>query len=159
VSEKTVDAERTQEKLDLEAAGLRSPDKAASLRLAAILIVVNVLLVLLVCLVLRSQRVPLIQCIVALGVARHLYRLRPSAEAWALGLSVIAGVIGPLLFFRQQPFLAALLDSLPVWGVSGALILLLVGEPGKGRRALAVALFCVLTVGLYVLAIAGHYWR
>ena len=36
----------------------RSPDKAASLRLAAILLVVNVLLVLLVCLVLRSPRVP-----------------------------------------------------------------------------------------------------
>lgn len=140
-----------------ETAGIRSPDKAASLRLAAILLVVNVFVVLLVCLVLRSRQVPLIQCAVALGVARHLYRLRPSAEAWALGLSAIAGIIGPLIFFRQMPVLAAVLESLPIWGVSGALLLLLVGEAGKARRILAVVVFCLLTVGIYLLAIAGHY--
>jgi hypothetical protein len=116
-----------------------SPDKAASLRLAAILLVVNVLLVLLVCLVLRSQRVPLIQCIVALGVAQHLYRQRPAAAAWAIGLSAIAGLIGPLIYFRQEPFIAALLQSLPIWGVSGALLLLLIGDAGRTRRALAIA--------------------
>jgi hypothetical protein len=151
--------ESNEQRLDLEAAGLRSPDKAASLRLAAILLVVNVLVLLLVCLILRSTQVPLIQIVVALGLARHLYRLRPSAEAWALGLSAIAGVISPLVAFWHYPFLAALLQSLPVWGLSGALLLLLIGEPGKQRRIAAVAVYAVLTVGIYGLAVAGQLLR
>ena len=148
-----------EQRLDLEAAGLRSPDKAASLRLAAILLVVNVLVTLLVCLLLRSTKVPLIQIVVALGLARHLYRLLPSAEAWALGLAAIAGVISPLAAFRQDPFLTALGQSLPVWGLSFALFLLLIGEPGKQRRIAAVAVYAVLTVGVYGLAVAGQLLR
>jgi hypothetical protein len=151
--------ENNEQRLDLEAAGLRSPDKAASLRLAAVLLVVNVLVLLLVCLLLRSTKVPLIQIVVALGLARHLYRLRPSAEAWALGLAAIAGVISPLVLFWQYPFLQALLGSLPVWGLSGALLLLLIGEPGKKRRIAAVALYVVLTVGVYAFAVAGQLAR
>jgi hypothetical protein len=137
--------------------GPRSPDQVAALRLAAVLLVANVLVTLLVCLVLSSPRVPLIQCMVALGLAGYLYKLLPNAEAWTLGLAGIAGVISPLLFFRQMPFLAAVLESLPVWGLSISLFLLLLGDPGKIRRVLAVAVFCVLTVGIYLLAIAGHY--
>src|ERR1700755_2589587 len=97
--------EHDEQRLELEAAGLRSPDKAASLRLAAVLLVVNVLVLLLVCLLLRSSKVPLIQIVVALGLARPLSRLRPSAEPWALGLAAVAGVISPLVAFRQYPFL------------------------------------------------------
>jgi hypothetical protein len=152
-------SENNEQRLGLEAAGLPSPDKAASLRLAAILLVVNVLVLLLVCLLLRSTQVPLIQIVVALGLARHLYRLRPSAEAWALGLAAVAGVISPLLAFRQYPFLPALGQSLPVWGLSLALFLLLIGEPGRARRIAAVAVYVVLTVGIYSLAVGEHLLR
>lgn len=151
--------ENNEQRLDLEAAGLRSPDKAAALRLAAILLVVNVLVTLLVCLLLRSTKVPLIQIVVALGLARYLYRLLPGAEAWALGLAAIAGVISPLILFWQYPFLTALGQSLPVWGLSATLFLLLIGEPGKGRRIAAVAVYAVLTVGIYSLAVAGQLAR
>ena len=151
--------ENDQPRLGPEAAGLRSPDQAAALRLAAVLLVVNVLVLLLVCLLLRSTKVPLIQIVVALGLAPHLYLLRPNAEAWTLGLAAVAGVISPLVAFRQYLFLAALGQSLPVWGLSLALFLLLIGEPRKARRIAAVALYVLLTVGIYALAVAGQLSR
>lgn len=44
---------------------------------------------------------------------------------------------------------------LGTWGVAGALVLLLTGEPGPWRRAAALAVFVLLTGSFYLLALAS----
>src|SRR5207245_1561864 len=104
----------------------------------------------------RVQQIPLLQMIISLFLAYYLFKLRPRAEALTLGLAILASVVQPLLLFWKLPVSAALIESLPVWGMTGALLLLLTGDPSRARRLTALALFCVFTVGLYALAIVGR---
>jgi hypothetical protein len=148
--------EKTKEQLNTEAAQGRSPDQIAALRWAAVLLVVNVFLVLLLALVFHLERIPLLSIIVALALARHLYKLRPGTETITLGLAALATVVAPLMSFWRLPMGEAFFESVAVWGMTGPLFLLLLGDPARSRRIAAVAVFCVFRVGIYALAAMGH---
>jgi len=145
---------QTEADKDREAAELRSPDKTAALQLAAILLFTNVLLTIVLAIVLRITNIPIISMVISLGLAYYLFKLRPRAEALALGLTILGAITQPLvLFINVKPPSAAAIQAIPLVGTIGAMFLLLLGEPTRARRALAVALFAVLTCGFYGFAI------
>ncbi|MGH9364347.1 MAG: hypothetical protein ACRD1B_03655 [Thermoanaerobaculia bacterium] len=119
----------------------------------------NVAVTLVLAIVFHITQIPLLQIIIALVLAYYLYKLRPRAEALALGLALLGAVLQPVLLLMRFPVLTALLEALPMWGTTSALLLLLIGDPSRGRRTAAIALFGVLTVGLYTLAIMGRLGR
>ena len=145
----------SEEQKDAEAAEGRSPDKIASLKLAAILYVVNALDTVAVSIVLRVP-VPIIMLGISLGLAYYLYKLRPRAEALALGLTVLGAIAQVVALFTRESTSVAALEAIPALGTTGAFFLLLVGEPRRRRRILALVLYGVLSVGFYVLAIIGR---
>jgi hypothetical protein len=145
---------QTEADKDREAAQLRSPDKAAALQLAAILLFSNVLLTIVLAIVLKVTNVPIISMVISLGLAYYLFKLRPRAEALALGLTILGAITQPLLLFLNiKPLGAAAIQAIPLVGMIGAMFLLLVGEPTRKRRAVAIALFAILTCGFYGFAI------
>jgi hypothetical protein len=144
-------APRVEQKSAAAAIG-RSPDQIAALRVAALLMLANAVLSILVAIVFRTQRMPIVQIVLSLFLSYYLYTLRPHAEALALGLAVLAAIVLPVLYLRSGvPIYIAVLESLPALGTAGALTLLLTGEPNFARRATGVTVFCVFNVGFYVL--------
>jgi len=150
---------QTEAEKDAQAAEGRSPGQIAALRLAALLLVANVAMTIAVVMVYRIAQVPILPMLIALGLAYYLYKLRPRAEALAIGLSLLGAILQPTLLLLHYPFIYALFESLPVLGTSGAVLLLLTGDSGRARRNAAIAIFCVFTVGFYGLAIAGRLAR
>jgi hypothetical protein len=129
----------------------RSTDQIAALRLAALLMLVSAVLSILVAIVFRSQRMPIVQIVLGIFLSYYLYTLRPHAEALALGLAVLGAIVLPILYLRSGvPIYVALLESLPALGTAGAMTLLLTGDPNFARRATGVTVFGVFTVGFYV---------
>jgi hypothetical protein len=147
---------QTEEDKDREAAMSRSPEKAAALRLAAILLFVNVGATVVIALVLHITNIPIVSMVISLGLAFYLYKLRPRAEALALGLTILGAITQPLVLFSKFPPATAAIESIPVFGMVGAMFLLLVGEPARKRQIAAVGLFAALTGGSYGLAILGR---
>jgi len=142
------------------AAIARSPDQIAALRLAALLLLANAVLSILVAIVFRTQRMPIVQIVLSILLSYYLYTLRPHAEALALGLAVLAAIVLPILYLRSGvPIYITVLESLPALGTAGALTLLLTGEPNFARRATGVTVFCVFNVGFYVLLMVLRFSR
>ena len=122
-----------------------SPDAVKSYRLASLLLGLNALLLTLVAVLTPGPGFPVVPVGVALLLARALYQLKSN---WADAVVVIAvggTSLQTLLQLWAQPPGDAILASLGSWGVAGALVLLLTGEPGPKRRAAAVAVFLTLT--------------
>ncbi len=145
----------TEADRDAEAALGRSPDQVAALRLAAMLIVVNVLAEIAVVVALRIPGFPVFRVIIGCIVAFYLYRLRPRAETFAQGVAVVGSVLAPVLYLANRvPVADAVISSLPVWGVSAAVLMLLTGDPSRARRIGAVAVFVIFTIGSYFVLVA-----
>ena len=143
-------APRVEQKSVAAAIG-RSPDQIAALRVAALLMLANAVLSILVAIVFRTQRMPIVQIILGIFLSYYLYTLRPQAEAVALGLAVLGAIVLPILYLRSGvPIYVAVLESLPALGTAGAMTLLLTGDPNFARRATGVTVFGVFTVGFYV---------
>jgi hypothetical protein len=152
-------APRVEQKSAAAAIG-RSPDQIAALRLAALLMLANAVLSILVAIVFRTQRMPIVQIVLSIFLSYYLYTLRPRAEALALGLAVLAAIVQPILYLRSGvPIYIAVLESLPALGTAGALTLLLTGDPNVARRAMGVTVFCVFNVGFYVLLMLLRFSR
>jgi heme/copper-type cytochrome/quinol oxidase subunit 4 len=156
---------QTEAEKDAEALIGRSADQIAALRLAALLLIVNALVTATVVILLKGT-IPLVSIAISLGLAFYLYKLRPRAEALALGLTIFAAVVQVLLVLGNTlrgnappgpAFATALIESVPGWATTGALFLLLIGSPSRGRGVAALALYLVFTVGFYVLVIVGAF--
>ncbi len=145
---------QTEADKDAEAAEGRTRDQIISIRTAAVLVLANAILALGLALVFRVESLPVVQIVVSLFLAFYLYRLRPRAEALALGFSLL-GILVSLWFFIQANFVLALVQALPIWATAGALLLLLTGDPHIRRRVVAVLIFFVFNVGPYLLAVIG----
>jgi hypothetical protein len=144
---------RVEQKSAAAAIG-RSPDQIGALRLAALILLANAVLSILVGIVFRTQRMPIVPIVLSVFLSYYLYTLRPRAEALALGLAVLAAIVLPVLYLRSgMPIYIAVLESLPALGTAGALTLLLTGAPNVARRAMGVTVFCIFNVGFYVLLI------
>src|SRR5262249_43391861 len=126
---------QTEADKDREAAELRSSDKSAALQLAAILLFSNVLLTIVLAIALRVTNIPIISMVISRGLAYYLFKLRPRAEALALGLTILGTITQPLLLFLKFPPLEAAIQAIPLVGMIGAMFLLLLGEPTRARRA------------------------
>ena len=136
---------QTPEWLDAEAREGRTPDEIRARRIAAVLIAVNALIGFAFnLLVTHGRTLPLVPLAIGLALAWYLYRLRPRAESLAIGLAILWATLLPLLYFLTVPLAYALVQSLVIWGLAGALLLLLVGQPSRRRQALAIALFLVV---------------
>jgi len=156
---------QTEADKDAEALIGRSADQIAALRLAAFLLIVNALVTATVVILLKGT-IPLVSIAISLGLAFYLYKLRPRAEALALGLTIFAAVIQTLLILVNtiqgnaspgSAFATALIESLPGWATIGALLLLLIGDPSRARRVTALVLYGVFTVGFYALVLIGAF--
>ena len=139
------DAFKTEAEQVAERGRSMSPDAVKGYRLAAILLVLNALLLALLAVLTPGPGFPVVLIGVSLLLARALYQLKSSWAATVVVISVAGTGLQTLLQFWAQPPVDAILDSLGSWGVAGALVLLLTGEPGAGRRAAAVAVFLLLT--------------
>jgi hypothetical protein len=146
---------QTEEWQNEQAAEDRTPDEILAMRIAAVLIAVNALLAFALAALSNARSVPLVPLAIGLVLAWYLYKLRPRAENLAIGIALLSATLLPALYFWRFPFVPALLQSLATWGVSGSLLLLLIGQPGRVRRWVAVALFVVLCCGLHALAFIG----
>ena len=152
---------RTREWLDAEAREGRTTDELRSRRIAAAIIAVNALIGFGFSLLLNDGRtlslLQLASLVVGLALAWYLYKLRPRAETLAIALAVLWSTLLPLLYLLRAPFAYALVQSLVIWGLAGALLLLLVGRPSRRRQALAVALF-VLACILFAIGVLRLLW-
>ena len=149
------EAFKTEAEQVAERAGQMSPDAVKAYRLAAILLAVNALLLALLAVLTPGPGFPVVAIGVALLLARALYQLKSN---WADAVVVIAVAGTGIQTFLQlwaQPFVDAILGSLGAWGIVGALVLLLTGEPSPRRRAVALAVFIILTSSFYLLALAS----
>jgi hypothetical protein len=152
-------APRVDQKSAAAAIG-RSPDQIAALRVAALLLLAKAILSILVAIVFRTQRMPIVQISLGIFLSYYLYTRRPHAEALALGLAVLGAIVLPILYLRSGvPIYIAVLESLPALGTAGALILLLTGDPNFAQRATGVTVFCVFNVGFYVLLMLLRFTR
>jgi len=132
-----------------------SPEAVKGYRLASILLVVNALLLALLALLTPGPSFPWVPIGVALLLARALHQLKSN---WADAVVVIAVAGTGIQTFLQlwaQPPADAILGSLGAWGVVGALVLLLTGEPSPRRRAVALVVFIILTSSFHLLALVG----
>jgi len=148
----------SEEQRDAEAREGRSLDQIAALRLAALFVVIVAVLSLATDLSFsRFGMMSVIRLAIRLVLAFYLYKLRPRAEALALGLAIVGG-IGTILSIAGRltawgylifPFLFAI----PPLGTVGALLLLLLGDPPREKRIAAIVVFVVLVCVPEVLAI------
>jgi hypothetical protein len=139
----------SEEQRDAEAREGRSPDQVAALRLAALLIVLEELLGISAGLAFAGTRAAgqLIGVAIRLVMAYYLYKLRPRAEALALGLTILGGIVtlvGLASSLSQGFSIVPLLDAIPPLGVVGALLLLLIGDPPREKRIAAIVVFAIL---------------
>jgi hypothetical protein len=137
---------------DQQAAEGRSPGEVECLRIAAVIIAANAVLSFFLSFAAKAQGIPVL---FALALSWYLFKLRPRAESLAIGLAIIGAVLGPIVYFWRFPFFPALLQSAASWGVNGAILLLLIGEPGVLRRAVAIGAFVVLSGGVFALSLLG----
>jgi hypothetical protein len=144
---------QTEEWKDQRAAEGRTPDEIRSVRTAAVLIVLNAVLSVLLQLV-AGTRLQVVPFAVALFIGYYLYKLRPRAENLAIGISLLGSTLLPAVYFWRLPLAGAVLQALLVWGTAGAVLLLLLGRAGPVRRRAALTLFVVLTLVVYCLAFA-----
>ena len=148
---------QTPEQLDAEAREGRSEDQIAALRLAAVLILVDTVLTIAFHAVYGTiaRSGAILGTVVRLVLAYYLFKLRPRAEALALGLTILAAVIVVFstagLIMKERSGLPVLL-AIPSIGSVVALLLLLRGDPSKSQRTAAIVIF-VMTVCLPVLAL------
>ena len=149
------DAFKTEAEQVAERGRQMSPDAVKSYRLAAILLVVNALLLALLAVLTPGPGFPVVPVGLALLLARALYQLKSNWADAVVVISVAGTGIQTLLQLWAQPPVDALLGSLGAWGVAGALVLLLTGEPGPSRRAAALAVFIILTGSFYLLALTS----
>lgn len=122
-----------------------SPDAVKSYRLASILLGLNALFLVLLAFLTPGPGFPVVAIGVSLLLARAIYQLKSN---WADAVVVIAvggTSLQTLLQLWARPPGDAILASLGAWGVAGALVLLLTGEPGPGRRVAALAIFLLFT--------------
>jgi len=144
---------RTPEWQDQQAAEGRTSDEIRAVRTASVIIGVNAGLTVVLEFV-AGTKVNVLPFAAALFIGYYLYKLRSRAENLAIGLSIIVATLMPAIYFWLLPLPGAVLQSLLAWGLSGAVLLLLLGQAGPVRRRLAIVLFVVLTLGTYCVAFA-----
>ncbi|HEX4954823.1 MAG TPA: hypothetical protein VF017_15645 [Thermoanaerobaculia bacterium] len=151
--EQALQTKEWREQRDLEG---RSDDEIKGRRLAAILLVTNVVVGTGVSLLVTGSMQSLALFVTPV-LAFYLYKLRPRAENLVTALTIISAVLAPVICFAKYPLLTALALSVENWGVTGPLLLLLLGVPSPARRLTAVAIFVVVTGSLSLLALAAHF--
>lgn len=144
---------QTEQWKDQQAAEGRTPDEIRAVRTAAVIIATNAVLTVALEFVARTK-VNFLPFVAALLIGYYLYKLRSRAENLAIGLSIIIGTLMPAIYFWLLPLAGAVLQSLLAWGLSGAVLLLLLGQAGPVRRRVAIALFVVLSLGTYCVSFA-----
>lgn len=157
----------SEEQRDAEAREGRSPDQIAALQLAAILVVVDAILSLALAIAFGNLPRMVLGIVIRLVMAYYLYKLRPRAEALALGLTILAGVV-TLVGVAMGQVIGGLnvfgfLFAIPALGSVLALLLLLLGDPPREKRIAAVivygALVCLPALILLVLQFTGAIHR
>lgn len=148
------EAFKTEEEKVAERGRQMSPDAVKSYRLASIVLVLNALLLSLLAVLTPGPGFPLVSIGVALLLAGALYQLKSNWADAVVVISVAGTGIQTLLQIWAQPLADAILGSLGAWGVAGALVLLLTGEPSPWRRAAALAVFVILSGSFYLRELA-----
>jgi len=142
----------SEEQRDAEAREGRSPDQIAALRLAAVLVLVDAVLSIAVAVAFgNAPGMLFLGVLIRLVMAYYLFKLRPRAEALALGLTILAGV-ATVVFVTIGQYAGGFnvfgfLFAIPSIGSVAALLMLLLGDPGRAQRRGAVIVFGV-TVAL-----------
>ena len=144
---------QTPEWQDQLAAEGRTPNEIRAVRAAAIIIIVNTFLSVALELV-AGTKVNYLPAVAIFVLGYYLYRLRSRAENLAIGLAIIAGTLLPAIYFWLLSPAGAVLQSSLAWGLSGSVLLLLLGQAGPVRRRVGIALFVVLALGAYGVAFA-----
>lgn len=147
----------SEEQKDADAREGRSPDKIASLKLAALVILTNTFLTIVLALSAPDRGFPIIAIVISLFLSWYLYKLRPRAEALAIGLTLIAAAGGVFLAVGMKFSSVALWSLVPTAGLVASLLLLLIGDPTRARRIAAVAIFAVLVGGAASLLLLGQF--
>ncbi len=130
---------QTEEWKDQQAAEGRTADEIRAVRSAAVIIVVNTVVTVALELV-AGTKVSFLPAVAAVVLGYYLYKLRSRAENLAIGLSIIVGTLMPAIYFWLLPLPGAVIQSLLAWSLSGAVLLLLLGQAGPVRRRVAIAL-------------------
>jgi len=127
-----------------------SPDQVAAHKIAAIILIVNVVITAVAAILLSGgQDIPLVQIVITLVVAQGVYRRAGHWATYAVVVGLAGGVLLPAIAFWQQPLASAIFGTVVTWGVVGATLILLIGNPSRARRMAGIACFLFLTCGGY----------
>jgi hypothetical protein len=127
-------------------------DARKAWRLAAILLVSNVMLSAAVALTSKGHGNG-IAWIVALVLAYNLNHRRVGTSTAVMALAGLGCAIAPFVYFRSNVPGDAWILTASTWGFAASLFMLLLGTPGRARRIGAVITFCLLPGGVAVLII------
>lgn len=147
----------SEEQKDAEAAEGRSADKIAGLRLAALVILANTALTILLVILIPEMHVPFIPILVSVFLVYYLWKLRPRAEGLALALAILGAAVGLFSVVTRGFSTWALIGLVPTAGLVGSQLLLLIGDPPRSRRIAAVALFAVLVGGFTAMTLLERF--
>jgi hypothetical protein len=132
-----------------------SHDQITSYRTAAFLFFAQVVLGILLNLIWKAP-IPFAELAIYLFAGIYIYWLSPSTRGVILGIAAVIILLKlPLLFSKQEPLKIVVL-SLPAWGVTISLLVLLLGKPTRARRFAAICVFGVFNAAFLVLAFLYH---
>jgi hypothetical protein len=127
-----------------------SPDQVAAHKIAAVILIVNVVITAVASILLsHGKDIPLVQIVVTLIVAQGVYRRAGNWATYAVVVGIAGGVLLPAIAFWQQPLVSGIFVTVVTWGVVGATLLLLLGNPPRARRIAGIVCFLALTCGGY----------
>ena len=127
-----------------------SPDQVAAHKIAAVILIANVVITAVAAVLLSGgQDIPLVQIVITLIVAQGVYRRAGNWATYAVVVGIAGGILFPAMAFWQQPLASGIFVTVVTWGLVGATLLLLLGNPTRARRIAGVACFLVLTCGGY----------
>ena len=128
-----------------------SPELLASYRIAAYFFFAQVGIGILLA-VLLDVPIPFMELVIYLLLAFFLYWPSVATRTVTLFMAILTTVLRSNVLFSKMPLSKILILSLPSWGLTVSLLVLLPGRAGRARRIAAICIFCLSNAVLLALA-------
>jgi len=132
-----------------------SSDQLASFRIAAYFFFAQVGLGILLALLLNVP-IPFVELMIYVLLAFFMYWPNVATRTVTLFMVILTAVLRSSVLFSKVPLARILILSLPAWGLTVSLLVLLPGHAGRARRIASICIFCLFNAVLLALAISSR---
>jgi hypothetical protein len=135
-----------------------SLDQLASFRVAAYFFFAQVGIGILLAALLNVSP-PFAELVIYLLLAFFLYWPNAATRTVTLFMAILTTALRSSVLFSKMPLTKILILSLPTWGLTISLLVLLPGHAVRARRIAAICIFCLFNALLVSLAIISRFGR